>query len=837
MRCCLSCLISFLLLTVPSFAQLIDSGQIGDTVTVQTSFGSQKPAQNRGATHEPISSSSLIYAKSGASLARLCGDFSGTVVITVPLSIPSNTVLPPACGLQVAPGGSISVSSGQYLVIAGPFDAGLRQIFTGAGAIYFYGGNGPKEVYPQWFGAMGNAKSGGWFGNAGDATINTVGHNPWAVGDAVTLVGGGAAGTDYSTTVTETVGDYPRLVITVAQAPLTTVLKSNPKPIYNMDDSAALNAWASSVRSNFQADGSNGYLYPSALGTSVLYAPKGQYNVCTTPVTVYNGTVWTAAAANISSSALFIQCNPQISVLNVSPDNYLPDGTRSQQGNGVSTFYNFNASSAFTTGTGRIAPIVQFYNASNNVSDTRFYSPFFEAIDGDALAIGFQTTGSISNGSSTLSVANGVSLLNGETIVVVGAGPAGANLSAQISAGGGTNSLTLSSPASTKVTTAVVYPATDFYGIIIHHAELDVSQTGHFINVGGNATGSVTVDDSEIFLPFHGAVKINSLSPFGLQWDNIHCMGCGSYDFTDAPSSYAIYVNDISASHKADVFVTNSFFEGVQGSLTDTTGGVFAQGDRTLKVGDSTFIQPDNHDSAVKGIASSGNLYVDIHGNTISSTGLEAAAFTPNLVQLSGTAALTATIQGNSFSDLKLIGTASGTVSFGTTVLTIANGASYGATQTVYIPGAGVGGGLYTGSVVSFRSPTLTVTPATATTVKSPRIFGDFTNAISVSTAPLAGDFTGNVFSGNIYRLGNPMVDALNFKTLTASLTTTASTTDVVPMLGMTEAGHCTDPAATNSEANRNKATTFVSAKAADQITVTHSAIAGMTYDLSCTPY
>jgi hypothetical protein len=808
-RCCL---ISLLLLTASLFAQQIDS-------------------------HEPTSSRSLIYAEPGASLARLCDNFDGTVVITVPLSIESDTTLPPTCTIQVAAGGSINVTSSHHMVIAGSLDAGLRRIFTGTGAVYFYGGNGPKEVYPQWWGAMGNAKSGGWYGTAGNRILNTIGHNPWSVGDVVTVVGGGSGGSNYSTTVTAVTGTYPFRTVTVATAPLTTVSSSNPQPIYNVDDSAALVAWAASVRSNFAADGSNGYLYPSTLGTSVLYAPKGQYNVCTTPITVYNGTVWTAAAANISSSALFIQCNPQIPVINVSADNYAPNGTRSQQGNGVSTFYNFNASSAFPTGSGAIAPIVQFYNASNVVSDTRFYSPFFEAIDGDAFAMGFQTTGSISNGSKTLAVANGITLLNGETIVVVGAGVGGANLNAQVAAGGGTNSLTLTSSASTTVASALVYPATDFYGILIHHAELDVSQAGHFINVGGNASGSITVDDSEIFLPFHGAVKISSLSPFGLQWNNVACFGCGNYNFTDAPSSYAIYANDASASHSSDVLITSSYFEGVQGSLTDTTGGVFAQGYRTFKIAASTFIQPDNHDSAIKGIASSGNFYVDIQGNTMSSTGLEAGAFTPNLVQLSGTAALTATIQGNSFSDSKLIGIASGTVLSGTTALTIANGAKYAPTQTIYIPGAGSSGRLYIGRVVSFTPPTLTVAPATSTTVMNPRIFGDFANAISVSTAPLAGDLTGNVFSGNIYRLGSPMADALNFKTLTASLTTTAATTDVVPMLGMTPEGHCTQPAATNSEANKNKAITFVSAKAEDQITVTHNATAGMTYDLSCTPY
>ena len=551
------------------------------------------------------------------------------------------------------------------------------------------------------------------------------------------------------------------------------------------------------MRSNFQADHSNGYLYPSDFGTSVLYAPKGQYNVCTTPITVYNGTVWTAAAANISSSALFIQCDPHISVLNVSPDNFLPNGTRSQQGNGNSTFYNFNASSAFPTGTGPIAPIVQFYNGSNDVADTRFYSPFFEAVDGDCFSIGYQTTGSISKGSTTLSVANGTPLLNGETVVVAGAGVGGANLRAHISASGGTNSLTLTSPASTTVTSAVIYPATDIHGIIIHHAELDVSQTGHFINVGGNASGEITVDDSEIFLPYHGAVLINSGSAFSLQWDNVHCIGCGSFAFTDTPSSYAIYVNDASTSYQKDVLITNSFFEGVKGFLTDTTGGVFVQGHRTLKVANSTFIQPDNHDTAIKGIVSNGNLYVDIHGNTMSSTGLEAAAINPNLIQLGGTAALTATIRGNSFSDSKLIGTITGTLLAGSTSFTNANGAIYVASGSVYIPGAGAAGALYSGSIVSVVGTAITITPATSTTVTNPQVFTDFPNAISIVTVPLAGDFTGNIFSGNFIGLGNPAFVTSNTASIESNLGFTPMNTNQLPLTGTT--GTITGTALKNS--------------------------------------
>lgn len=70
---------------------------------------------------------------------------------------------------------------------------------------------------------------------------------------------------------------------------------------------------------------------------------------------------------------------------------------------------------------------------------------------------------------------------------------------------------------------------------------------------------------------------------------------------------------------------------------------------------------------------------------------------------------------------------------------------------------------------------------------------------------------------------------------LLASLTTTAATTNTVTLTGMTSTGHC-QLTPTNSSAASNIATTYVSAKTTNQITVTHVATAGMIYDISCTP-
>ena len=69
---------------------------------------------------------------------------------------------------------------------------------------------------------------------------------------------------------------------------------------------------------------------------------------------------------------------------------------------------------------------------------------------------------------------------------------------------------------------------------------------------------------------------------------------------------------------------------------------------------------------------------------------------------------------------------------------------------------------------------------------------------------------------------------------LVATLTTTAASSDNLTVTGMTASGHCA-LSPTNASAATNIATTYVSAKTTNQITVTHTATASMTYDFLCT--
>jgi hypothetical protein len=70
---------------------------------------------------------------------------------------------------------------------------------------------------------------------------------------------------------------------------------------------------------------------------------------------------------------------------------------------------------------------------------------------------------------------------------------------------------------------------------------------------------------------------------------------------------------------------------------------------------------------------------------------------------------------------------------------------------------------------------------------------------------------------------------------LPASFTSTAAAFDDVTVRGMTPAGHCS-VTATNSAAASNIATVYVSRKIDNGVRVAHASIAGLTYDLICTP-
>jgi hypothetical protein len=94
---------------------------------------------------------STVYAKNyGNFVAALTAASGGTLVVTSPIAIATNTSIPANVAIQVLQGGSLNVSSGQTLAINGPFQAGLYQVFTGNGTVAFAKGT-ITDIYTGWW--------------------------------------------------------------------------------------------------------------------------------------------------------------------------------------------------------------------------------------------------------------------------------------------------------------------------------------------------------------------------------------------------------------------------------------------------------------------------------------------------------------------------------------------------------------------------------------------------------------------------------------------------------------------------------------------------------------
>jgi len=92
------------------------------------------------------------------------------------------------------------------------------------------------------------------------------------------------------------------------------------------------------------------------------------------------------------------------------------------------------------------------------------------------------------------------------------------------------------------------------------------------------------------------------------------------------------------------------------------------------------------------------------------------------------------------------------------------------------------------------------------------------------------GTFNGGIQIG---AAGSTVTDSRSLAQFTATLRTTAATSDNVAISGVTASSKCS-LTATNANAATNVATTYISAKAVDQISVRHVATAAMTYDILC---
>jgi len=627
-----------LLMFIPSalFAQQINPQQIEGTAVVQTPTVDSQTG-GRALNNRFLNNTYYLAESCTSSPSQTCltnaltaiGAASASLVVNISLPITSTVTIPTNVSLQIVGSGAFNVSSGQSLIIAGSFDALLKKVFYGAGSVYFYGGSSTVKVLPQWFGATGNGKAAGFASTAGNplitlalplATVNFV------VGDAVTLVGAGPGGANLIATVTSTVTGNS---FNVSPAPSTTVMRA---PIYTEDDSAALNAWTASVRGSDHL--ANFYDNRAEYGPSLLYLPKGNYPVCSTPVLVFASTVMQAEQSSTNVGGAFAQCNPAINVLKISANGYTPDGMLINYGNGNSYFDHIQIRGSYDPGAVTVPPVIQYLNAGNVHSDNRWDHLMLEGIAGSGFGFGFitSTAGTATAGTTTVTLADGSTFCTAKfaaalnqpcnQIIIVGAGTAMTNLTANIISGvpdpptprpsGQSYTVTIDTPIVTTVSNAPVYAGHDFNGsLTIEHAEMDSGRW--FLLSQGNASGSVVISDAEIFAASNGALRSVSLNPVDLEFTHSSCMGCG-FTGGDAATGPAIYWGYGSTGQLANVRIESNSFSHLFLAGTELGGPVWVSNARNVLISKNTLYNPDMVHN-VKGITVSNARDVDITDN------------------------------------------------------------------------------------------------------------------------------------------------------------------------------------------------------------------------------
>jgi hypothetical protein len=116
----------------------------------------------------------------------------------------------------------------------------------------------------------------------------------------------------------------------------------------------------------------------------------------------------------------------------------------------------------------------------------------------------------------------------------------------------------------------------------------------------------------------------------------------------------------------------------------------------------------------------------------------------------------------------------------------------------------------------------------------TPRIRHDAEDNLVIDTGGSNASLYLNTDNNKGVKLGAGGTTGANIPIL-ASVATTSATSTSVNMPGVTSSSHCS-LTATNAAAGANIGNTFISAKTTDVITVSHAPIAGMNYDLLCTP-
>lgn len=120
------------------------------------------------------------YASFSAAIDAI-GLSNATLLIPNEQVVSANKTVPSNVDLQFVNPGRLSINAGVTVTINGSFNAGLYQIFSGAGSVVF---GSVKEVYPQWWGAKGD-------GTTDNTTAITAAYNATPDGAILRFVQGG----------------------------------------------------------------------------------------------------------------------------------------------------------------------------------------------------------------------------------------------------------------------------------------------------------------------------------------------------------------------------------------------------------------------------------------------------------------------------------------------------------------------------------------------------------------------------------------------------------------------------------------------------------------------
>lgn len=114
-------------------------------------------SSTRAIAHDPFSVDTKDYATFNEAVEAM-GSAVGTLGVTGTAKVPSDVTVGSHITLAFLNGGRLEMDEGVHLAINGPVDALPQQIFAGGDRVSFGDGR-VAEVYPQWWGAVGDGKT------------------------------------------------------------------------------------------------------------------------------------------------------------------------------------------------------------------------------------------------------------------------------------------------------------------------------------------------------------------------------------------------------------------------------------------------------------------------------------------------------------------------------------------------------------------------------------------------------------------------------------------------------------------------------------------------------